>query len=399
MKKFIILLVIIPLIFFTNCNEDEKKASKPELPEISVVDISQESEWDYWVVGRDDYYFIKSSYSIPEAVLFHSTEANKNYTVLFTETGQLDKVVVDDYIFIFRNFDGNRVDIGIVYPDGEIEILREVNTGYDWDNLTFKSESSTKGWSDVVRWTGRVVAGVPCALSVAATLSTGVAAPLALWTCGNYLLGLSADIAQHEFDVHNGYTDFVNTYSMTSTAFSCSTGNVLSCVSGIGSTALSDFADNLEDLEERSGVVQSTEGALSYGYGDVQITLTWDNEADLDLHVIDPSGEEIFWVHKYSASNGSLDVDDIDGYGPENIYWPQGEAPEGNYQVYVHHYPWTTKPTTSNYTVLIYAFGESKTYSGSISYDEIVFITSFNQYGFKSLMLEKPYNISKSKKY
>ncbi len=399
MKKLITLLLIIPLIFFTNCNEDEKEDLKPGLPEISVVDISQESGWDYWVVGKDDYYFIKSGYSIPEAVLFHSTEANKNYTVLFTETGQLDKVVVDDYIFIFRNFDGNRVDIGIVYPDGEIEILREVDTGYDWDNLTYKSESSTKGWSDVVRWTGRVVAGVPCALSVAATLSTGVAAPLALWTCGNYLLGLSADIAQHEFDVHNGYTDFVNTYSMTSTGYSCGTGDALSCVSGIGATALSDFADDLEELEQRSGEVQSTEGALSYGYGDVQITLTWDNEADLDLHVIDPFGEEIYWLDKYSASNGTLDVDDIDGYGPENIYWPQGEAPEGTYQVYVHHYPWTTKPTTSYYTVLIYAFGESKTFSGSISYDEIVFITNFDQYGFKSLVIQEPYNISKSKKY
>ena len=124
-------------------------------------------------------------------------------------------------------------------------------------------------------------------------------------------------------------------------------------------------------------------GALDFGHGDVQITLTWDNGADLDLHVIDPNGEEIYFYHPYSASGGILDVDDTNGYGPENIFWPQGEAPEGTYRVSVHHYP--SSPSTSNYTVLISAFGFLPiSYTGSISYDQEIQITDITPTGYRS---------------
>lgn len=400
MKKSIVFLLFFAIIL-TDCGI--KEYLKPELPDINVVDISDESNWDYWVVGKKDYYYINTFRSIPEAVLFHSSEANKDYSIFFTNNGLLDKVVVDGYIFVFNNFNGSQVDIGVINPDGKIIVLRDVDTGYDWDSLTLKSISDVAGWSDVIRWTGRVVAGVPCAFSAVAAISSGgIATPIALWTCGNYILSLSADIAENELDIQNGFTDFVDTYSMTSTGVSCSNpADYLSCVSGVASGAFSTWADHQEELENRNDDVQTTEAALNYGYGDVQITLTWDNEADLDLHVIDPYEEEIFWDHKHSVSNGTLDIDDRDGYGPENIYWLQGEAPDGNYEVYVHHYKWNdepSRPLLSNYTVLVNAFGEIEKFTGSISLDETIHITDFNHNGIKSAGIKGSISITKSKK-
>jgi hypothetical protein len=75
--------------------------------------------------------------------------------------------------------------------------------------------------------------------------------------------------------------------------------------------------------------------------GEVTITLIWDSDADLDLHVICPDGSRIFFDQK-SGCGGLLDVDaNVDSPVPnpaENIYWPEGSAPEGKYRVEVHNY-------------------------------------------------------------
>jgi hypothetical protein len=91
-----------------------------------------------------------------------------------------------------------------------------------------------------------------------------------------------------------------------------------------------------------SGVVPTIEGEPALGTGDVQVILRWDNTADLDLHVVDPAGEEIYFSIPTSSSGGQLDVDangDCSGDPPvENVFWPTGGAPNGNYQVSVVYY-------------------------------------------------------------
>ncbi|MDB5350397.1 MAG: hypothetical protein JWN86_1644 [Planctomycetota bacterium] len=74
--------------------------------------------------------------------------------------------------------------------------------------------------------------------------------------------------------------------------------------------------------------------------GDPQFTLIWDSRADIDLHVIEPGGYEIFWENKGIASpqGGEIDVDDVDGFGPENINYGAGKGPIGNYRWFVHYY-------------------------------------------------------------
>jgi hypothetical protein len=160
----------------------------------------------------------------------------------------------------------------------------------------------------------------------------------------------------------------------------------VSCYSGIASTGFTIASWGAEAIENQEDEVRIAEAALLGGYGDIQVTLTWDNEADLDLHVVDPHGEEIYWMHKTSASGGYLDYDNISGYGPENVYWEDNQAPSGTYDVYVHHYDWDDAgyPITSNYKVLINAFGFIKSFSGGTTWNELVYITSFNESGLVS---------------
>ncbi|WP_152532294.1 hypothetical protein [Leptolyngbya sp. Heron Island J] len=75
--------------------------------------------------------------------------------------------------------------------------------------------------------------------------------------------------------------------------------------------------------------------------GDVQVTLRWNTSDDLDLIVIDPAGDIVDFGSPTSPSGGQLDVDangfcQTQNFSPvENIFWPMGAAPDGQYVAYV----------------------------------------------------------------
>ncbi len=78
--------------------------------------------------------------------------------------------------------------------------------------------------------------------------------------------------------------------------------------------------------------------------GEIEIALIWQNHNDLDLHVVDPSGVEIFYGNRQSPSGGWLDIDQNAGCSVrvnkpiEHVRWKQANAPDGRYSVYVKHY-------------------------------------------------------------
>lgn len=99
------------------------------------------------------------------------------------------------------------------------------------------------------------------------------------------------------------------------------------------------------------------------GTGDVQITLLWEGDADLDLHVTDPNGEEISYMSPTSSSGGRLDRDTIPcreevPQPVENVFWPSGGAPRGRYVVSVHYYAACTTGDPMDFEIIIRLDGE-----------------------------------------
>ena len=135
----------------------------------------------------------------------------------------------------------------------------------------------------------------------------------------------------------------------------------------------------LEELRARL----EREGARS---SDVQVSLMWNNYNDLDLHVVCPSGERIHGGNRKSACGGELDVDANvrpDSRKPvENVVWPEGEAPAGAYQVFVHYYKKHKKRRSKDPTkfqVIANAYGDLMEYTGELTFgEEIQLVCTFN---------------------
>jgi hypothetical protein len=84
---------------------------------------------------------------------------------------------------------------------------------------------------------------------------------------------------------------------------------------------------------------------------DLEITLTWNTLADIDLHVIEPNGAHVYWERRNGVT-AFLDVDNTTGFGPETISVRQGVAVAGIYEVFVVQYKGDA-PTTSTVAITL----------------------------------------------
>lgn len=80
-------------------------------------------------------------------------------------------------------------------------------------------------------------------------------------------------------------------------------------------------------FDGRSGKVQSK----------LRIVMSWNTpDNDLDLHVISPDGQHVFYAARQADNGGALDVDVTTGYGPEIYATPS--PVRGLYHVFVNYY-------------------------------------------------------------
>lgn len=91
--------------------------------------------------------------------------------------------------------------------------------------------------------------------------------------------------------------------------------------------------------------------------GDIQINISWDTRTDVDLHVQSPlDGEHVYFGNTTVSSGGELDLDSNAGCSGrdlrnENIYWPVGGAPSGEYKVWVDYWSACSEPGITRFRV------------------------------------------------
>lgn len=92
-----------------------------------------------------------------------------------------------------------------------------------------------------------------------------------------------------------------------------------------------------------SGALRSRTDAVQ-PVGDLAVSLVWLSTADLDLHVIDSRGEEISFENPRSLTGGLLEHEAngnctlATSEPSEIVFWKEGTAPTGDYQVIVSYY-------------------------------------------------------------
>lgn len=112
---------------------------------------------------------------------------------------------------------------------------------------------------------------------------------------------------------------------------------------------------------------------LGNGTGQVQVNITWNSTADVDLYVVDPLGEEIYYADRASNSGGTLDIDSnagcgTDGPRAENIFWPFGVVPpRGEYTVRVNYWSACGEPSTDYVITVRTQNGVPQTFRGRLT--------------------------------
>jgi hypothetical protein len=354
-------------------------------PDVFVVDISQNTDWNYMVVGTDGsslLFTVDETTGIPTLMyLKPDKDSDAGVTYLFKENGLPDKMIANGHIVYFGNFNGYQFDMAVIYPNDTIEYHYDIETDINWDVYDESPSGQARSifgdiWGIASTFLHHTLGSVSCGMAVV-SLGTNVFADLG---CGTYVVGLIGDAIV----VDGG--ESANTLGSIYSAIGCVTGlDAMGCVSTFVDLIDLGVKIDLDFATQRNPELAQANGVINGGRGDVKVTLSWNNLADVDLHVVDPYGEEIYYSHKSSASGGALDIDNTYGYGPENIFWPAGGAPTGTYKVYVNFYGIGTSGASnrsSDFTVLITAFRNSKTYTGTVTSNSgKVLVATFNSNG------------------
>lgn len=95
-------------------------------------------------------------------------------------------------------------------------------------------------------------------------------------------------------------------------------------------SSASSVSDRIGGLETQ---LESCRAALESTFA--VVVISWDSEFDVDLHVVDPNGNEYYYAARdFAGSGAAFEEDSV--VGPGNEIWQSLAATPGEYEVYVN---------------------------------------------------------------
>jgi hypothetical protein len=95
--------------------------------------------------------------------------------------------------------------------------------------------------------------------------------------------------------------------------------------------------DALADPQIARSRLEQLRSQLPIEQAGLLVVMTWNtDQTDVDLHVREPSGTEVFYSHPKSLAGGRLTRDVTTGYGPEMYYIPNMRG--GTYDIRAHYF-------------------------------------------------------------
>ncbi|MCU0455087.1 MAG: hypothetical protein MUE74_02200 [Bacteroidales bacterium] len=248
-KKIFLFFGILLVSFFIGC---EDKDPQKEVKDFCVFDVSNETEWDYWALGKDGgYFFVKTNNSLPKTIFYKPDKNQDGYPIYLDDNGYPEMVTIAGYIFIFDNFEGNKMDIAVISPQGGFNVMREVQTDYNWDDLINKgSNSKSSDVSEIIKWTGHVIAVASCGIGIITT-PAGVGIPLVALGCGATFVGLALEVVPEDFEILGLTAESVGVYA---TILGCAKSGI-TCTLDLASLAFTVAAAMLEDIENNNVLI------------------------------------------------------------------------------------------------------------------------------------------------
>jgi tetratricopeptide (TPR) repeat protein len=83
--------------------------------------------------------------------------------------------------------------------------------------------------------------------------------------------------------------------------------------------------------------LETVSSEFNVGQADLVVMITWNTDGtDVDLHVVEPNGEECYYGHRDTRQGGRLTQDVTQGYGPEMYVIPKAEV--GTYRVFANYF-------------------------------------------------------------
>jgi len=257
-------LIALLLMLNAGC----KNVQQNRKADLAVFDISQESDWDFMAIANDGgYLLINEIAGKPREAFFRPTSQYTGYMITIDVNGRPEKAVINNYIFLFSNFTGSKLAVAIIFPDGSIEILRNIDTGIALKEHGLEDVEAINDWTTGLRVAGHA-AGVAAKAIGIATAATGAGIAIAAVGCGATVLGLFAEVVPDNTQLL-GLS--ANTIGTIPTVAGCVPPLSVSCIIGSVSSGIGLFTVAYDHITQNQQAVELARGFFQRELGNIPI--------------------------------------------------------------------------------------------------------------------------------